>query len=210
LAGRDIKRYQQPKSGNFLVLFKNGETRAWFGNLSEAEAWEKLTKKYPAICAYLLPYQEKAKARHDQGHYWWELRPCDYYDEFEKEKIVIPAIVQGASYSFDTEGNFSNDKTSIIPTKDKNLIGILNSKVVDFFLKNIASTRRGGYFEYKPVYVSKLPILPTKKLAPLVTQILAAKKADPSADTSALEAEIDQLVYALYGLTAEEIALVES
>ena len=39
--------------------------------------------------------------------------------------------------------------------------------------------------------------------------ILAAKKADPSADVSALEAEIDQLVYSLYGLTREEIAIIE-
>ena len=40
-------------------------------------------------------------------------------------------------------------------------------------------------------------------------QILAAKKKDPSADTSALERQIDEMVYALYGLTPEEIAIVE-
>lgn len=43
----------------------------------------------------------------------------------------------------------------------------------------------------------------------VVDQILAAKKKDPNADTSALEAEIDQLVYKLYDLTPEEIATVE-
>ncbi len=36
-----------------------------------------------------------------------------------------------------------------------------------------------------------------------------AKRADPSADTSAWEREIDQLVYRLYGLTPEEIKIVE-
>jgi adenine-specific DNA-methyltransferase len=46
-------------------------------------------------------------------------------------------------------------------------------------------------------------------LSSLVNQILDLKKADPKADTSALEAQIDQLVYALYGLTDEEIAIVE-
>ena len=46
-------------------------------------------------------------------------------------------------------------------------------------------------------------------LVKLVDQILAAKRADPAADTSALEAEIDRHVYALYGLTDVEIALVE-
>ena len=43
----------------------------------------------------------------------------------------------------------------------------------------------------------------------LVDQILAAKKADPNADTSALELQIDLLVYKLYGLTDDEIAIVE-
>ena len=39
--------------------------------------------------------------------------------------------------------------------------------------------------------------------------LIAAKKSDPAADTRALEAELDRLVYALYGLTEEEIAIVE-
>ena len=43
----------------------------------------------------------------------------------------------------------------------------------------------------------------------LINQILFLKKSDPQADTSTLEAEIDQLVYELYGLTADEIAIVE-
>ena len=42
-----------------------------------------------------------------------------------------------------------------------------------------------------------------------IARILAAKKKDPNADTSALEKQIDQLVYTLYGLTPEEIAIVE-
>jgi adenine-specific DNA-methyltransferase len=42
-----------------------------------------------------------------------------------------------------------------------------------------------------------------------VNRILAAKEANPAADTSALEREIDHQVYALYGLTPEEIAIVE-
>ena len=46
-------------------------------------------------------------------------------------------------------------------------------------------------------------------MSALARRILAAKRADPTADTSALEREIDQRVYALYGVTADEIKLVE-
>lgn len=43
----------------------------------------------------------------------------------------------------------------------------------------------------------------------MVKKVLAAKQRDAGADMSALEREIDQLVYALYGLTPEEIQIVE-
>ncbi len=43
----------------------------------------------------------------------------------------------------------------------------------------------------------------------LVDQILAAKQKDPNAKTSALERQIDQMVYNLYGLTEDEIKIVE-
>lgn len=62
--------------------------------------------------------------------------------------------------------------------------------------------------------VERLRIAPAtpdqqKPIIALVDQILAAKKADAKADTSAQEIQIDRLVYGLYGLTEEEIAVVE-
>ena len=57
-----------------------------------------------------------------------------------------------------------------------------------------------------------MPIKLTENQSPFiekVNQILALKKADPKADTSDLEAEIDRMVYRLYDLTAEEILIVE-
>ena len=48
-----------------------------------------------------------------------------------------------------------------------------------------------------------------KQVVALVDKILAAKQRDAAADVSALEREIDELVYALYGLTQEEIKIVE-
>ena len=142
------------------------------------------------------------------------MRACDYYAEFEKPKIIIPAIVKSASYAWDSEGFFSNDKTSIITGVEKYFLGILNSKAIDFYLKQIASTKQNGYFEYKPVYVSQLPICNVNDeqkvlLEELAQKVLSAKAANPQQDTTEWEAEIDALVYDFYGLTAEEIEVVE-
>lgn len=80
--------------------------------------------------------------------------------------------------------------------------------------KEIVILDNGGYRMWK-TYVEKVRIPAAsaeqeRQVSDLVDRILAAKKADPNADTSALEAEIDKLVYRLYDLTPEEIAVVES
>ena len=57
-----------------------------------------------------------------------------------------------------------------------------------------------------------LPFVDTDDYEPIITlvdRILEAKKLDPQSDTSVLEAEIDRLVYDLYGLTEDEIRIVE-
>jgi len=93
-------------------------------------------------------------------------------------------------------------------------------------LQQICDKVRGGFYRMKMIYLEQLPIPPAtdaQKAAIIerVEKILEAKKNDnvetsrdkaclvPTTDIPALETEIDQLVYALYGLTEEEIALVE-
>ena len=63
------------------------------------------------------------------------------------------------------------------------------------------------------VFLEKIPIIKppiNEGVTNLVEEILLIKETDPAADTSALEAEIDRLVYELYGLTEEEIGIIES
>ena len=97
----------------------------------------------------------------------------------------------------------------------KYLLACINSKVVDFYYKKKFSTKKTDVFPEIQTYLyEQLPIPPASKetqlrIESLVDRILAAKHANQSADTSALEAEIDKLVYSLYGLTDEEIAEIE-
>jgi adenine-specific DNA-methyltransferase len=214
LAGRDIKRYQTPTVDKYLILFRNGSTSAKYGKKEETLAWQLLQTDYPAVCQYLAPFKEKAKARSDQGEYWWELRACAYYDEFEKPKIVYPNILPKPEFIIDEDSFYTNQKCFIIPVNDRFLLSILNSNVTYFLFKHLLPTLRGGFYEPSSIYFKTFPIPSVSEenqqyCVDLVTQILTAKAADSTADTRALEAEIDRLVYALYGLTEEEIAIVE-
>jgi hypothetical protein len=229
LAGRDIKRYELPVSDKYLILIPKGWTNQRVG--AKSEVWKWLKDKYPAIAAHLEPFSEKAQKRYDKGDYWWELRTCDYYEQFEKTKIIIPAIVKAASYAIDSTGLYSNDKTSIIATDDLYLLGLLNSRLLDLIIHSISSTKRGGYFEYKPMYVSQLPIRGistddakdvtlrdqiiglVRQMLSLQRQLSEVKVADDRTASKrqidATDKQIDQLVYELYDLTAEEIGLIE-
>ncbi len=89
------------------------------------------------------------------------------------------------------------------------LLGLLNSKLIDFYLKNIASTKQNGYFEYKPVYISQLPIAqPPDPISDISNQIQKVKEKSPDTDTTALEREIDVMVFKLYGLSYDEVLVV--
>ncbi len=92
----------------------------------------------------------------------------------------------------------------------KYLLGVMNSTAARDFLR---AHRRSNIHLY-PDDWKKLPVpdVSPEKQKPvviLVERILAAKAKDPAADVSTLEADIDQLVYTLYGLTTDEIAIVE-
>ena len=227
LAGRDIKRYCIPQSDRYLICIPNGWTR----QQTPTNHWSWLQKNYPAISEWLSAFSAPAQKRCDKGEFWWELRTCDYYDAFEGPKIIIPAITQSASYMFDKAGFYSNDKTTIIKMEDLYLLGVLNSKVPDYLMYTIASTKQGGYYEYKPMYLVQLPIpvldLSNKSnkdhhdhIALLADRMLTLNQQKVNATTdhertllerqiTATDRQMDQLVYALYGLTEEEISIVE-
>ena len=94
------------------------------------------------------------------------------------------------------------------------IVACFNSTLVNWYVHRFiyCSARMTMFFDNH--YIGKIPIpLATKEqqqpIVELVEEILSAKREDPGADTSSQEREIDALVYALYGVTAAEIALVE-
>lgn len=217
LRGRDIKRWRCEFADQYLIRIESSENvrHPWSGK-SDSEAERIFAKTYPAIHAWFENMREALIRRYDQGQYFLELRSCGYWREFEQPKIIVPAIEDEVNYAPDLANKYySNDKTSIIiPPSVPLTLAILNSAVSWWITRQEFASKQGGFYEFKPMYVSKIPIPPAtpsqqKEIAALVDRILAAKRADASADVTALEREIDERVYRLYGLTPEEIKIVE-
>jgi adenine-specific DNA-methyltransferase len=230
-AGRDIKRYCEIETDKFLILIQNAWTKKQCGLEKEKDSWGWLYDNYPSIAAHLAPFCEEAKKRYDKGEFWWELRPCDYYPEFEKTKIIYPNICKRPEFIFDDQFLYTNQKCFIIPLDDKYLLGILNSSITFFLFKNILPKLRGDFYEpgYKYLKDFPVPIIdvdsPNEKdtydrIVQFVDHMLELQKKYHAAKIETektlfkkqidiVDKQIDQLVYQLYGLTDEEIKIVE-
>ena len=231
LAGRDIKRYQQPVNDKYLILIPRGWTREKSSNAKDALGW--LKGNYPAMANHLLPFAQAAGKRYDKGEYWWELRACDYYNEFEKQKIVYAEIASKGQFTLDNGYKYYDTTAYIISCDDDlmYLIGLLNSKLWTFLFSKQSSEIRGGFFRWKRQYLSPLPIRTIDfsepadvarhdSLVSLGDRMLALHKQLQETRTphdeialkrqiEATDRQIDALVYELYGLTEDEIGIVE-
>ena len=208
LRGRDISKYGYNFSHQYLLNVHNGSKHKNINRI-HVEA------NYPTIYKYLSSFLPQIEQRQDKGDHWSNLRNCAYLEDFEKPKIIWGEISDKPKFAYD-EAHYYAEATTFIMTgeKLKYLLAILNSKVSEWYFNQISTTTGMGTNRWKKYKIELLPIkIPSddqeKIIESLVDQILSLKHSDSSADTNTHEAKIDQLVYELYGLTEEEIKIVE-
>ncbi len=228
LFGRDIKRYTKPALGKYIIFTRRGMD----------------LNKYPAIERHLLKYKDRLTPKPDNwkgkewkgrkaGSYkWYEIQDAvDYFEKFEKPKILYSEIAIKGQFHLDTDGFYCETTAFFISSDDKYLVGVLNSKVTVFIMKLLGAKIRGDYIRWKSIYMRELPIpnidlsnADEKAMRDLIVrsveQIMEAKQKLAAAASErdrdfwqnkcdVLEKTIDDAVYKLYGLTPDEIALVE-
>ncbi|EDP7437505.1 class I SAM-dependent DNA methyltransferase [Campylobacter coli] len=226
LRGRDIKRYSYEWAGLWVIFipwhFPNVEKPK---TMSENE--QDLKEQYPSLYKHLLSHKERLSKRNKDEtgirYEWYCLQRwgANYYQEFEKEKIVYSEIVRKPQFYLDVNLNFYAEATSFILTGEnlKYLIAFLNNDFVAFIFKTFYAGGNLGEngFRYKKAFLEKLPIPKinsknqklANELVNLVDEILKAKEQDKNANTQELENKINSLVYKLYNLTEEEIKIIE-
>ena len=214
LRGRDVKRWSVDYTDTFLIKIESSANKKHpWSDKPPRDAEKIFAQTYPAIRAHFESFRNKLIARDDQGQYFWELRSCVYWQEFEQPKIIYPDIAQRTEFSFDTKNYYLANTLYLLPTNQQWLLGLLNSNTLFWFYNKISTQIRGGFVRFIAQYVSQIPIPDktrhAKPIEGLVRQILELKAGDPAADVTGLEREIDDCVYKLYGLTREEIGIVK-
>ncbi len=193
LRGRDIKRYRVENADMWIINTHNG-----YGRVPPVEV-----KNYPAIKAYLKQFFPHLKSRQDKGVTPYNLRNCAYLEAFEKEKIVWGNLALSCQFALADAGLYINAPSPLIGDGDRCLLALLNSTVADYYIRSLGVTRSGGYFEYKPMFVEKLPVpkIDTERKKPfhiLADYTLLITKKDQKLQSAYFEQLIDGLVYELY------------
>lgn len=215
LRGRDVKRWRTNFAEQYVIKIESSENKhhPWSGK-SEKEAEKIFAKCLPAIHAYFESFRRELRKRADQGKYFWELRSCAYWREFEHPKILYQEINRTDCFALDDSGYFANNKLFMLPNAPIEWLGFFNSRLGSWYLHNFTGVPVGGFLalQWPVMKTFPIPVVPTEQQKPLerlVARILLAKQLDAKADVSASERELDDLVFALYGLTPDEIKLVE-
>jgi type I restriction-modification system DNA methylase subunit len=215
--GKNVKRWLDSTSTSFLIALQNSNdsdsNHAWKNATDEKTAKTLFRQSLPSVFDYISRFESKLRSRSDQGKWWWELRSCAYYDVFNRPKIIWAKYSIAPAFTYDAEGTLVANTVFLIPTDDLFLLGVLNSRVIQWYAVQNFNIVRGGYVEWIPANVEKLPIPNAPdglrdQIAAMARRCLDTAQSAP--DTlPALEAELNALVYQAYGLDAGDIAVIE-
>jgi type II restriction/modification system DNA methylase subunit YeeA len=205
LRGRDIKKYSYEFADKWLINTHNGIKKLEIDMINVDD--------YPHIKKYLKKYFNNLKKRNDKGDTPYNLRNCAYNDEFEKEKIIYSEMTNKNSFTWDSNKLYINQTIYFITNANKYMLAILNSNIVYFYMKQLASSLGTASLRWIKIYVEQLPIPKISKeqqkpFIVLVDEIMKLK--EQNKDTTKQEQKIDKLVCKLYGLTTDEVAIINN
>jgi len=155
--------------------------------------------------------RENKKGSRDYFELHW---PRDEMFFTKGPKILSVRKCSEPTFTYTEEESYVMMAFNIIRSNRLNLkyaTGLLNSNLIEYWLKN-RGKMQGNNFQIDNEPLSKIPICRPETdpgIADLVDQILIQKATNPDADTTALEQQIDTLVYKLYNLTWEEVQVVD-
>lgn len=213
LRGRDIKRYGYDWANLWLIYipwhfpYQFDETIQ--GASDKAE--QAFKEQYPTIYSHMLQFKEplsnRNKAETGIRYEWYAMQRwgAKYWDDFYKPKIVWKRIGSLLRFSYDETGKLGLDSTCFVTGEHiPYLCCILNSKMGNYLLKDSPKTGTGDLLisvqAIEPVMVAYNQVV-EEQFETLLRQIVHQY-------SSAVEDEINRIVFSLYNLTPEEVAYV--
>ena len=158
LRGQDFGRWEASWAGLWMIVMKSSDNFDWpWANAGE-NAETVFAQTFPAIHAHLSHFRETLNKRQDQGRYWWELRSCAYWRDFDKPKIIYPEITWRTEWCFDTKGTLLNNTAYILPTINHWVLAVANSPINWWYSWRNAVHGKDEALRFIKEYVKTIPI----------------------------------------------------
>lgn len=222
LKGKDVQRYSAPSKELFILFPYNISESGKASIMSESE----IKEKFPNAYIWLKETEDLHRKKDNKSTndiFWYRYARNQGVDYIELPKLSSMEICANhPNVIFNQDNFYHNTKVYSWYKKDNTkesyeyLLAIANSKLLWWFLKTTGDTLQGDARTFKTNYLNPFPLPASvsqdteNEISDLVIKVMEQKKQNPSADTTELENQIDQLVYQLYDLTEEEIAIVEN
>jgi len=232
LQGRDIRKWSYRELRSFLLFipwhFPLHEDPSISGASKGAE--RAFRKEYTAVYDYLSQFRAELKSRNTEEtgirYEWYALQRCaaSYYPEFDKTKVIWGLTADKWAFAYDEERHYLPSNGYILTSEKislKYLLALLNSKLMQFYFGFIGIMTAGGAYTLKHETIREFPIKDVpqsqqESVIDLVDGILRitgqnnySENQSAQAAIKEYEKRIDEQVYKLYGLTSEEIDVVE-
>jgi len=166
LKGKDVNKYNIKWNNYYVIYPYNLET-------NKVYCEEELSKSFPNSYKYFVERKHLLSGRpyfDKSNKLWFELWNERNFLKFKQTKIVNAEIAPENRFQIDYDGFFGNTKVFSTVLKDEydnlylNFLGLLNSKLLNYYHKKIASPKAGGFYDYKTQFIQKYPIkLPDNK-----------------------------------------------
>ena len=237
LRGEEIKRYARlAPTRHVLIPYYIRDDKADLIPANELQASYPQTWRYLQANRKALKDRERGRMRHEK---WYAYVYPKNLTQFAYPKIVTPDIAPCASFSIDREGRhcfvsgYGILLRSGVGVRLEYVLALLNSRLLDFYLRRVSTRLRGGFYRYFTQFLAQLPIrlldlnntdekkqhddlvalaeavLTLRERLALKAEVRDEERAEMERDIARTERDIDEQVYGLYGLTQDERRLVE-
>jgi hypothetical protein len=159
LRGQDVQRWRAQANGLWMILLKSSDDHEWpWSSLGAEEAEGLFASTFPALHRHLARWRDQLIARSDQGRFWWELRRCSYYSEFERPKIVYQDIVWESEFALTESELYCNNTTYFISNADAWLLAVLSSPLLWWYSWRTAQHAKDEALRFFSQFVEALPV----------------------------------------------------
>ncbi len=158
LRGQDISRWSPQWAGLWMIVIKSSNDHPWPWADLGADAEDEFRRVHPSLHTHLKRFEEVLIRRVDKGRYWWELRSCAYWDEFDSEKIIYQDITWRANYSLDPLKSLTNNTVYFMPRWNYWSLAVLNSPVAWWFSWRKAQHGKDDAIRLFTAFVETFPI----------------------------------------------------